>query len=310
VNVHPTKTEIKFDDERTVYSIVRSAVKQALGIHNITPSLNFSADINLIEQIERKNQMPDKYYSQFRNTEPHGESNIRHWEKLYDENLLEGSREVNRIVEREGESPMESMIFSSNANVENTKGDNAMGIMLTCEDFILTNMKSGLMVIDRRAAVERIVYEKYVNNAKNNRAPSQQCLFPYTLELSASDFELINDIGEELKGLGFVFEVFGRRSIVIQGIPADIVNENEKDLLEGLIEQFKNSKDELDLSGREKIIRALARKTAAKSPKRLSKVEMEEVVSGLFACANPNNAPDGRPTFKILERKTIEGFFK
>ena len=310
VNVHPTKTEIKFDDERTVYSIVRSAVKQALGMHNIGPSLDFTADINLMDNLGKNPPNKEAGYSQFKAIDSKRDRDLQHWEKLYDENLRQRGEEVGRIIDREGSSEQVSKVFESSAHSVHTPKSGGAPVMQAMGDYLLTNVKSGLMIVDRKAAVERLAYERFLERSRKNKSLSQQCLFPATLELSDTDMALVVDIEEELKGLGFDFEVFGKRAIVIKGIPADIVDENEKDLFEGVLEQYKHSKDTLDLGCREKIIRAMARRTASRAPKPLTTVEMEEVVSGLFACENPNNAPDGRPTFKILERTTIEGLFR
>ena len=308
VNVHPTKTEIKFDDERTVYAMVRASVKQALGAHNIYPSLDFDSDINLMGNLTSELSRADRSFEQLNNPGVRKES-TKNWESLFDENLMRKGDAVNQAVDRElGRE--ESITFTSKASSMEDSQKTTGNFLQLQNSYIISPVKSGMMLIDQKAALERLIYEKLKDRAESKLNLSQQCLFPPTVDFSESDFKLVMDLKDELTQLGFDFEVFGTHSIVIHGIPVDIVNENEKGLFEGLIEQYKNSKDDLEISEREKIIQGLAKRASANNLRRLTVIEMEELVNQLFACENPNYAPDGRPTFKIVELKTIENFFK
>lgn len=311
VNVHPTKTEIKFDDERSVYAIVRSAVKKALGTHNIYPSLDFKSDVNLMKNIDKGISRAERDFSQFKNEGTRRESS-KNWESLFNENLHRRGEEVDRVIEREGAPQSEpSITYSSqiNADAESPITKSGNFIQLNAE-YIISTLKSGIMLIDQKAAIERLNYERLFDRISNNKNLSQRCLFPTTLDFNASDFRLVMDLEPELKLLGFDIEVFGKSSIVINGIPADIVSENVKTLFEELIEQYKFSKDDIEVTEREQIVRALSKRAAANNLRRLTVIEMEELANQLFGCKNPNYAPDGRPTFKIIENKTVENFFK
>lgn len=310
INIHPTKTEIKFDDERTVYALVRSAVKKALGTHNILPSLDFKADINVMKQFDNSHQKLEKDYSQFRQINNPGEKkNTGNWEKLYDENYLRQSKGLDEIIE--GESSNKSITFSSSMDEDSSGEDieKKNSIQLNHE-FILAPVKSGLMIINQKAAMETILYDTYQSYASGQKINGQQCLFPVTVQLSPADYSIVMEIKESLSDLGFNIEQFGKNTVAIQTIPADIVNENEKELLEGIVEQFKNSKNKLEISERENLLRSFAKKASGRKIKKLSREEMEELINKLFRCKNPNYTPTGKPTFKIIERKTIEGFFE
>lgn len=307
INVHPTKTEIKFDDERTVYGIVRASVKQALGSHNIYPSLDFEANVNLMKQFENPELThPQELPSQ---DTDNSRQNRENWEKLFDENMRTRGRETQRIIENEHQQHIQT--FTSKMHeVEDAKPEKRTQLIQVDNSYILSPFKSRLMIVDQKASLERIIYEKLKERSQSKMGYSQRCLFPATIEMSSSDMLLLDDIGAELKKLGFELEVFGKNSIVINGIPADIAIENEKELFEALIEQYKQSKNDLEISAGEHLMRTLAKRTASNQMRKMEVKEMEELINQLFNCANMNYSPDGKPTFKLIERTTIENFFK
>ncbi len=164
------------------------------------------------------------------------------------------------------------------------------------------------MFIDQQAAHERILFEKYLTQLKGVPGNSQQSLFPQTLTLTAPDFALAMEMEREIYALGFRFEVFGKNTLLISGMPTEI-SRSEKELFEGLIEQFKKNQSELHLPIRENLAQALARRAAMKAGQKLSPEEMEALVGRLFSCPNPNYSLDGRPTFFIFDSSKIESYF-
>lgn len=310
VNVHPTKTEIKFDDERTVYAIVRAAVRQALSTHNLTPALDFDADINLGHKLIREREkIRDKHYSQFRMEK---DSNLDHWEKLFDENP--GKEIAPDFWERPAsgeQSNPPSIRFESRMNREETSpiGESELGLFLLHHRYIISQVKSGMMLIDLEAAHERILYEKYLRNMTNKSGASQQTLFPQTISLNPGDASLVKDMSEEIGALGFMIEEFGKQDYLIKGIPADLSSGNEREIFEGLIEQFKHHQSTLNIPKNENLARSLARRASLKSGARLNKSEMQGLVAQLFACENPNFAPNGRNTYTILSMEMIATYF-
>lgn len=311
INVHPTKTEIKFDDERTIYAIVRSAVRQALATHNITPALDFSADINLGSKLNfNRESIADKNYSQFRSTSPLEQSNQAHWERLFDEHPGRGA--FPDQVDNDEQSGNMTLTFESNLNTENEEiisGRNSKTIFQLHAQYIVTQVKSGMMIIDQQAAHERILYEKYLSCLENSKGASQQTLFPQTVALNPGDHALVIEIEDELRALGFLVEPFGKNDIIIKGMPADLGTASENEIFEGLLEQFKRNKAELSIPRQENLARSLAKRTALKRGSRLNEEEMSGLIDQLFACAGPNYAPNGQATFYILELNRIENYF-
>jgi DNA mismatch repair protein MutL len=312
INVHPTKTEIKFDDERTVYAVVRSAVKQALGAHNVVPTLDFSLDVNYAEKFKEDQQKQhelnqENRYRSFQQPDLRTKS-VLGWQQLF-----EGHQPPQSIQAPE----KDILTFPSKANEQGNhisldfpESRDEMGTTFQVEcNYIVAQMSTGMLILEQQAAHERILYERYLRQLNKNAGVSQQCLFPQHIQLSNADFALVMDIREELHNLGFVIEVFGKDTLLIQGVPADIQVTNEKALFEGLLEQFKHFKSELSLDKRENLARSLARRSGLKRGTKLSPSEMEAIVGQLFACDNPNYGPGGNKTFVKLDLQKINGFF-
>ncbi|MES2734464.1 MAG: DNA mismatch repair endonuclease MutL [Bacteroidota bacterium] len=362
INVHPTKTEIKFDDERSVYSIVMAAVKKAMGLYNIAPSLDFESDVNFMASHNGKNSGGEGGNSWLDSPELGGKpqktsrqkSNETNWNKLYEEfqtafrseKNFEGREISSRdkaavqlptpaepaqkvslpsdfadIFPKEPESQHvpkseESLTFGSKANEtpapladRSIYGEERITFQLH-HRYILTQVKSGMLLVDQQAAHERVLYEKYLATLAEKNGTAQQMLFPQTLTLNPSDFQLVMEIADEIRNLGFVFDILGQNTLVVHGIPADVPHASEKDLLEGLIEQFKSHQSELRLERRENLARSLARRSALKPGVRLSIAEMNALIDQLFASSNPHYAPGGNPTLVMMNMEKIAGLFK
>ncbi len=301
VNVHPTKTEIKFDDERAVYGVVWSAVKQALGVHHLAPALDFKADVNLNSKLSTQGFTKDAYYEeQFGSSL--SRSNLQNWEKAFEE----GSH--SRLFQKEEVAPPMELRFQSSMNKEVDEAEQEKGVFQLLQKYIVRATRTGLMVIDQQAAHERVLYEKYLSQVKGAAGNSQQSLFPQTVYFSPPDFALLMEMEKEVVALGFRLEVMGKNALLITGAPAQIAG-NEKELLEGLIEQFKKNQSELQLPIGENLARAMAKRTSVKTGDRLKPEEVEGLVAGLFSCNNPNYSPDGRPTFFTFDSSKLEGYF-
>ena len=307
VNVHPTKTEVKFDDERTLYALVHATVKQALARHNLAPALDFTHDVNLGSRMESQRQfVQDMHYSQFKTT-PREEGNLENWKKLYEENPGKPILPESWNVES-GEREETILRFESRMNQEEEK-EKPSHLFQLHGKYIVAQVKSGMMLIDQQPAHERICYEKFLRNMQAGNAASQQSLFPQTISLNPGDVSLVKEMQKEIAALGFDIEEFGQYDFLIKGIPADIQIGNEKTIFEGLIEQFKHNASIQSLPVRENLARALARRTAIRPGAILQTEEMHNLVDQLFACSNPNYAPDGRKTFILLSMSTISNYF-
>ena len=303
VNVHPTKTEIKFDDERAVYAVVRSAVRQAIGSHNLTPAIDFNADVNIISKLSQTPRTGEVYFEERFSSSLH-RSNQENWEKLFD-----GTSDSALAPRHEKVPDVQTLRFESALNrpAGDTPGEKVL-FQLHFQ-YIIRQVKSGLMFLDQQAAHERILFEKFLNQLNNKSAESQQSLFPQTVVLSSADFAVVMEMEQEIAALGFRFEIFGKNTLIVRGVPANLSSGREKELFEGLIEQFKINQSELALPLRENLARALARRAGVKTGQKLEREEMQALIDNLFACRTPNYTPDGKPTFFIFEMNKIESYF-
>jgi DNA mismatch repair protein MutL len=320
INIHPTKTEIKFDDERAVYAIIRSAVRRAIGVYNLTPTIDFESDINFsnltntnrfsdnptpisnslsgisdFENSRQQSSLPPIPRDDYRET-----NNADNWRKLFDGlEAFKPNNQANLNFESE------PMTMGSKANDISDEGKRIAEIQEISaiqiqNRFIVAQAKNGLMLIDQRAAYERILYEKYFNNLKNKKSFTQQLLFPKTLDLQVSDFQLVIEIQDEIKALGFSFEEFGQNTIKINGVPPEVQEENEKEIFEGLVQQFKTNQAELQLDKLENVARSFSKRSSAKYMGELSKIEINLLIHQLFETAVPNYTPNGEPIMTIL----------
>jgi DNA mismatch repair protein MutL len=317
INVHPTKTEIKFEDERTVYAVIRSAVKQALGAHQVMPALDFSMDVNFQENWTKNPQVSldvDREYSyKTYNTPEFQRASVSGWERLF-----EGDSPASISQKSPGFSAedQELLTFQSRASagevslaLRQEAGEGTGTTFQVERSYIVAQMSTGLLIVDQQLAHERILYERYLKQLQTTQGASQQCLFPTVLTLNPADFALVMDMLPELVSLGFQVDEFGKDTVVIRGVPAETQVKNEKELFEGLIEQYKNFKNELSLDKKENLARSLAKRSCLKKGQKLDAQEMETLVGQLFACPNPNYSPSGNKTFVKLDLTSIHAFF-
>jgi DNA mismatch repair protein MutL len=301
VNIHPTKTEIKFEDEKSIYAIVRSCVKRALGVHNIVPSLDFEKDpafdniptskkVNLKEPsikvdssynpFEQKTKSDNTY-------SPTPKVKTENWEQLFEElpTLSNNTTEVLGKSWSENTEETDKTIFQLN------------------KQYIVSSIKSGLMIIHQQRAHERILYEYYLK-MQHNEGPSQQLLFPKTIELAPSDIEIVKTISDELLNMGFRFDYLNKNSIVVLGTPTDVEMDNLDKVIEELVEQFKN---ESSIEKHDNLSRSLAKSMSIQSGRKLNQEEMRSIIDNLFACQIPNTTAKGKPTLITL---TLEELVK
>src|SRR6478609_2257232 len=273
VNIHPTKTEVKFDDERAVYAVVRSAVKQALGAHNLTPTIDFQADINLVNKMNAQAFSKDQYFDEQLGTSLQ-RSNLENWERLF-----EDKRDNSSLFSKPEPNQRTTMRFESAVNQQgHVPAPEEKIVFQLQQKYVVRAMKSGLMIIDQQAAHERVLFEKFVTQMKGTPESSQQSLFPQVVDLSPADFALAMEIQKEIIAIGFRFELFGKNSLLISGMPSGI-HGDEKEIFEGLLEQFKKNQSELSLPLHENVARSLAKRASIKTGDTLEKEEMEALVA-------------------------------
>jgi len=301
VNVHPTKTEIKFDDERAVYAVVRAAVRQALGSHNLTPALDYSADVNLTAKIGSSQALSREQFLEEQLGTSLQRSNLQNWERLFEEERPTQSR----LFPAEPETITRSSAMNEEASEPEEKP-----LFQLDNKYIVRPVRGGMMIIDQEAAHQRILFEQFMNRMQLKTGASIPCLFPQTITMSASDFALVMEMEQEIRSLGFQFEIFGKQAIVVTAIPAESGGRSEKELFEGLIEQFKHNQSTLSLPLQDNLASALAKRTSVKRGQRLGREEMQALVAGLMACRIPNYSPEGNTTFFIFETSKVESHFR
>jgi len=315
INVHPTKTEIKYQDEKAIYAIIRSAVKRSLGRYNITPSLDFDQENSIEHLITHKpfeeivapvisfnpdfnpftsGKKPERELPFLRNTGDNRLSPIpKNWDTLYE--ISKKEPELQQEIHNQKLIAVDEQEISKTSERQFFQVHNR---------FILSQIKSGVMLINQQAAHERVLYERFLQQLQNHSGVSQQSLFPQSVTLNSSDFELLKELLPDIRALGFDIREFGKNTVVVEGIPAELNNVGEHELLEHLLEGFKNNQAILKLDKRDNLARALARNAAIKTGTKLSSEEMNLLTDQLFACQMPNLALNGKPvitTFTLNE---------
>lgn len=314
VNVHPTKQEIKFEDEKIIYAFVQAAIKHALAQFSVTPTLDFELDAS-IQQLssiqqpfteERKQSatsssifkgFTEKHKAHF--IEPTNKSELKHWREFY-EGENGKSKEDNR-----GEN------IQPKIEPTQTKPHYPLTTIhyQLHNQFILVQTPGGFILINQQAAHERILYEQLMEAAKGKAVATQRSMFPVTIELAPADAVLLEELMDDLQELGYMIEPFGKNHFVVQGTPADVVQGNEKQVIDSLLEQYKHFSADLKFSKREKLIRTMAWQQSIKSGKQLTEKEMQALVDALFQCKQPNVSPDGKPTYLEFKKDQLEKMF-
>lgn len=322
INVHPTKQEIKFDDEKLVYNYLKVAVRHALGQYSIMPTLDFDQDPSFSSVSKTPPEVTAPPVSgssisgQFNIPKPSSrqDSNLKRWKDLYDG--LDDYAGSPAGGEQTGGGPV--TIESQWTDESNTMDDGSGSFSKHQKEpyqihasYIVSHIKSGFVLIDQQAAHERILYEKYLEILASQSASTQKQLFPQTVNLAPADAALLRDILPQINLLGFDIQEFGVNTFVINGVPAESTGkQDEEAILESLLEQYKMNID-LKLDSRENLARSLARSAAIKRGQNLSITEMQSLIDQLFACAIPFKSPTGKNcvlTFELEELvKRFEG---
>jgi DNA mismatch repair protein MutL len=318
VNVHPTKQEIKFEDEKIVYAFVQAGVKHALAQFSITPTLDFqlNASIQELDSIQKpfteEKQSAAKFTSLFQTfTQSHQAHRIERSEMNFgptEEKVDTGFQSLGRyLLEREKPlpqfpSPAPDSLYSP-LFIQETK------LTQVFNSYILLPADQSFLLIHQQAAHERIIYERLQKALDGKAVATQQSLFPTTIELTPPDVVLLIELLPDLQQFGYAIEPFGKNSFVIQGTPADVLAGNEKYVLEKLLEQYKHFSGELKFSKREILLRSVAWQQSVKAGTSLSEKEMQSLVEELFICEQPNATPSGKPTYMEFKKDNLEKMF-
>ena len=318
INIHPTKTEIKFEDESALYAILRASIKHSLGQFNVAPVLDFERDANLDTPYHYKDvegatptiqvdgsfnpfseeDKPNKHYANANFRKPESTSN---WESLY--LGLASDSEVVETMTFENEA-VTSSLFNSDEVEQAVHKTHQIH-----KKYIVNPIKSGMIIVDQQRAHQRILYEQFLRNITVNLASSQQLLFPLHLYFSNVEMQLIAELKPSLTNTGFVFEETNEDSVVISGLPVN-VSESEAGLVfEQLLSDLQDGIPESSFSQNDTIAKSMARSLAVKTGSYLTQKEQENLVNGLFACKDPNVSPFQKPTFITMRVEDLDKKF-
>ena len=318
VNVHPTKQEIKFEDERLIYNYLKATIRHGLGRASIMPTIDFEADnpfspsrtsyAPASQPTGGDEALPSKMNRETpRSTgsaTPASESrrhanNLRQWEQLYQNLTVEVDTDTGEVLQSR---------LGQEEDVDTPPAQGRAPFQLH-QRYIVSAIKSGWLLIDQQAAHERILYENFLRTLREKPADTQTSLFPQTLDLAHADAELMTSLLPELNQLGFDLESFGGGSFIVRGIPAELAGRNnELELLERILQQYKSNVD-LTNDGHDRLARTLARAAAIKRGTGLDDAEMRSLIDRLFACEQPRVAPNGRRCFIKYELGEVERLF-
>ena len=302
INIHPTKTEIKFEDERAIWQILMASVREALGRFNIMPSLDFKNE----GVIEIPVEPPAKVII----NPPFVRVNTQ-YNPFAGEERSDDKSDFTERFER-GNTENWELLYSSLKKEEHTahKSEADRKFFQIKNKYIACTVKSGLMLIDQKRAHERVLYEGFLDCLSNNRSVSQIDMFPVNIELNPADYYVLKEIEKEIKLLGFKISYSGGNMISITGLPAGSDITSPAEMLEILLEEYKNTQSDPSTGAIEKVACAMAGASSIPYGKILSKSEMEDLFDNLFACSGPNYSPKGKPVITILTLDEIDKKFK
>ncbi|PNW29753.1 DNA mismatch repair endonuclease MutL [Formosa algae] len=313
INIHPTKTEIKFDDEHTLYAILRASVKHSLGQFNIAPVLDFDRDANLdtpydysnksastptIEvdrsfnpfDAEKQSTPPSKTYSS--SYSGRKETPTAGWESLYVGMESKGTKSANDFSEMQFES-----VESTASMFDDSQLSSKQSSYQLQNKYVLSAIKSGMLVIDQHRAHQRILYEEFLEYITGKNTVSQQLLFPLQIQLSKQEHDIVLNLKSDLEHAGFVFQNFENQMVEIIGLPINVPESEVSIILEQLISDVEHEVPDANFSAADLLAKSLSKSLAIKSGQSLTQTEQDHLVNSLFACKDPNVSPTNRPTF-------------
>ena len=305
INIHPTKTEIKFDNEKALYAMLRATVKHSLGQYNVAPVLDFNRDANLdTSYFQNKNAIKtttpkitvDPDFNPFKEDKSHHqhsykkEQNTQSWESLYTSVAIADEQKQEELFD----------------NQQEIKKQKTFQIQ---RKYVMSLIKSGVVLIHQSLAHQRILYEEFLESITVKEANSQQLLFPVKISFSSQEIEMIYTIKSELENAGFSFDEFTKDSVTIKGIPTSVTESKITIILEELLNDMNLEIPDTNFSHFDTMAKSFAKTLSIKTGAQLSEQEQESLVNNLFSCKEPTISPSGKATFKTLTLNEIDNLF-
>lgn len=324
INIHPTKTEVNFQDSKLVYTILVSVIKQALGKYSITPTIDFDVEKAFDLPLGELTDLPapptitiNPDYNPFENShydkKPLSEQDINNslnWPSLDEQS------DINQRLSNDDEQSFHRFDFGSSestqlieSRLEDNEGSRSRSFFQLNNQFIVTSIKSGLLLLEQNRAHERIIYERVLKRSNKGSVNSQQLLFPVTMQFNPGDASLMEELLEDLTRFGFNIDKLGQNNFIIQGTPSNIPAEHIESLVEEILEQCKLDYGHEEFSRSKTLARSMAGNLAMKCGKRLQFEEMQEIVDQLFACDIPDLSPSGKRIIEILSLEELNKRF-
>lgn len=291
INIHPTKHEIKFQEERLIYNFINVAVKHALGKYKITPMIDFDNTLlsNRSTEVNRH----------FESNTP-SKSEVDAWSKMY-QNL-----ETSKAPESQSEMFLGSQL---NNQVDDGIESNDYSAIQINHNYIIHPIKSGFVLIDQKNAHERILYERFIEQLENQTASSQKLLFPLNFKYPPEKHLLILELRDKLNTLGFDIEDFGNQSIIVHGIPTGLEEASIENIIDGFLMAYQQNLD-FKLGINENLARSLAQNSAINRNQNLSKTEINSLIDQLFACKTPYISPSGKKCIVTFDSTDLQKLFE
>jgi DNA mismatch repair protein MutL len=313
INIHPTKTEVKFDDEQALYAILRSAAKHSLGQFNVAPVLDFDRDFNLDTPYSFKDQeaktptiQVDNNFNPFQEEKKQYKSDYKpktmnqpHWQSLYVGLNEMTTEEINFESEA-----VTSQLFSDK-EIESAP----TGTYQIHKKYIVSPIKSGMLIIDQQRAHQRILYEQFLKSITIQKASSQQLLFPLTLYFSSNEIALLHEVKVSLENTGFVFEAIQTDSVVISGLPVSTSEGEIPQVLERLLHDLQEEIPDSNFSQMDTMAKSMAKSLSVKNGTYLTEKEQESIVNNLFACKDATTSPFQKTTFITMSVEDLDKKF-
>jgi len=318
VNVHPTKQEVKFEDDRIMYAYLQAAIKHALAKYNIAPSLDFSLNteiqhLSAVQLPSTDKQVSDTkegylYQSFSRPGQAHRIASInelQRWKETYQSAALP---DQSSSFSTAGQYLQESAQLPMHAPSQNSMEDTSSGqsVLNVQGSLLVTTVKSGLLVVHLRRARERILFERLEASWQEEQTPSQRLLFPISIELPPADSAVLSEMLADLKRIGFEIGPFGTGTYVIQGMPPGIIPGHEQSLIEEMIERMKHESGSAADVRAHQLLVAMAQRLSRNKIATSSQEELRTVIDELFACDQPEFTATGKKVFSVMPKDELD----